>query len=439
VLKNSAEFDGLSSDQAVDAIAEKLTSMDKGEKQTNYRLRDWGVSRQRYWGTPIPIIHCDKCGTVPVPEDQLPVVLPEDIEYGEDVGSPIKKMPEFYQTSCPECGGKAERETDTFDTFFESSWYYARYACPDADAMLDERAKYWTPVDQYIGGIEHAVLHLLYARFFHKLMRDEGLLDSDEPFSNLLTQGMVLKDGSKMSKSKGNTVDPQELIEKYGADTVRLFILFAAPPDQSLEWNDEGVDGAARFLKRLWKLVVAYLDKQTEVVALDAAQLNAEQKNMRRKLHETIAKVSDDIGRRHTFNTAIAAVMELINELTKFDDDSEQGHAVMREAVEGIVVMLSPIVPHITQQLWNDLGHDELLADKAWVACDEDALVRDEIELVVQVNGKLRSKISVAANADNDAIEAAAMADDKIITNIEGKTVRKVIVVPGRLVNIVAN
>lgn len=439
VLKNSAEFDGLSSEQAVDAIAEKLASMGKGEKQTNYRLRDWGVSRQRYWGTPIPIIHCDKCGTVPVPEDQLPVVLPEDIEYGEDVGSPIKKMPAFYETTCPECGGKAERETDTFDTFFESSWYYARYACPDAEAMLDERAKYWTPVDQYIGGIEHAVLHLLYARFFHKLMRDEGLLDSDEPFTNLLTQGMVLKDGSKMSKSKGNTVDPQELIERYGADTVRLFILFAAPPDQSLEWNDEGVEGAARFLKRLWKLVAAHLDKQAAVVALDTTGLNAEQKNIRRKVHETIAKVSDDIGRRHTFNTAIAAVMELINELSKFDDDSEQGHAVMREAVEAIVIMLSPIVPHITQQLWNELGHDDLLADKPWVACDEAALVRDEIELVVQVNGKLRSRISVAANAENDAIEAAAMADEKIINNIEGKTVRKVIVVPGRLVNIVAN
>ncbi len=255
VLKNSAEFDGLTSEQAVDAIAEKLAAMGRGEKQTNYRLRDWGVSRQRYWGTPIPIIHCEKCGTVPVPEDQLPVVLPEDIAYGEDVGSPIKKMPEFYETSCPECGGKAERETDTFDTFFESSWYYARFTCPDADSMLDERAKYWAPVDQYIGGIEHAVLHLLYARFFHKLMRDEGLLDSDEPFTQLLTQGMVLKDGSKMSKSKGNTVDPQQLIERYGADTVRLFILFAAPPEQSLEWNDEGVDGAARFLKRLWKLV----------------------------------------------------------------------------------------------------------------------------------------------------------------------------------------
>ena len=440
VLKNSAEFDGLTSEQAVDAIAEKLAADNKGEKQTNYRLRDWGVSRQRYWGTPIPIIHCDKCGTVAVPEDQLPVVLPEDIEYGEDVGSPIKKMPEFYQTTCPECGGDAERETDTFDTFFESSWYYARFTCPDSDSMLDDRAKYWAPVDQYIGGIEHAVLHLLYARFFHKLMRDEGLLTNDEPFKNLLTQGMVLKDGSKMSKSKGNTVDPQQLIEKYGADTVRLFILFAAPPDQSLEWNDEGVDGASRFLKRLWKLVALHVTaQQAGSVALNIDSLSAEQKDVRRKLHETIAKVTDDVGRRHTFNTAIAAVMELMNDLTKFKDDSEQGVAVMREAVEGIVLLLSPIVPHVTQQLWNDLGHDELLADVSWPQCDDSALARDEIELVVQVNGKLRSKINVAADAPNDAIEAVALADDKIVSNIEGKTVRKVIVVPGRLVNIVAN
>ncbi len=449
VLKNSAEFDGLTSEQAVDAIADKLAAMDKGEKQTNYRLRDWGVSRQRYWGTPIPIIHCEKCGTVPVPEDQLPVVLPEDIEYGEDVGSPIKKMPEFYETTCPECGGEAERETDTFDTFFESSWYYARFACPDArgadgaGAMLDERAKYWAPVDQYIGGIEHAVLHLLYARFFHKLMRDEGLLDNDEPFKNLLTQGMVLKDGSKMSKSKGNTVDPQQLIEKYGADTVRLFILFAAPPEQSLEWNDEGVDGAARFLKRLWKLVATHVSVQPEVMAFSDrdsdSEMRSEQKDIRRKLHETIAKVTDDIGRRHTFNTAVAAVMELMNDLSKFDDNSELGRAVVREAIEGIVLLLSPIVPHITQQLWEELGHDELLADVAWPECDESAMVRDEIELVVQVNGKLRSKINVSADADSESIEASALADEKIVANIEGKTVRKVIVVPGRLVNIVAN
>jgi len=439
VLKNSAEFDGLSSEQAVDAIARKLESMGKGEKQTNYRLRDWGVSRQRYWGTPIPIIHCDKCGTVAVPEDQLPVVLPEDVEYGDDVGSPIKKMPEFYETSCPQCGGKAERETDTFDTFFESSWYYARFACADAQSMLDERAKYWTPVDQYIGGIEHAVLHLLYARFFHKLMRDEGLVEGNEPFKNLLTQGMVLKDGSKMSKSKGNTVDPQPLIEKYGADTVRLFILFAAPPEQSLEWSDEGVDGASRFLKRLWKLVHSHLETDFSDIKLDADTLTPEQKNIRRKLHETIKKVSDDVGRRHTFNTAIAAVMELINELVKFAENSEQAYAVSREAIESVVLLLSPIVPHISQQLWNELGHDGLTADVPWPQCDESALVRDEIELVVQVNGKLRSRISVAAKADKESIEATALADEKIVANIEGKTVRKIIVVPGRLVNIVAN
>lgn len=438
ILKNSGDFDGLTSEAAIDAIAEKLKADGKGEKQTNYRLRDWGVSRQRYWGTPIPIIHCDSCGTVPVPEGQLPVVLPEDIRYGDDVGSPIKKMPAFYQTSCPQCGGPAERETDTFDTFFESSWYYARYACPDAGRMLDERADYWLPVDQYIGGIEHAVLHLLYARFFHKLMRDEGLLHSDEPFTNLLTQGMVLKDGSKMSKSRGNTVDPQQLIEEYGADTVRLFILFAAPPEQSLEWNDEGVEGASRFLKRLWKLVYAHVS-DSAAVALDTASLSGEQKNLRRKLHETLKKVSDDIGRRHTFNTAIAAVMELMNEMGKFSDDSEQGSAVMREAIEGVVLMLSPIVPHITQQLWQDLGHDELLADVSWPTIDDSALVRDEIELVVQVNGKLRSKITVAASADKDTIETAALADERIQLNIEGKAVRKVIVVPGRLVNIVAN
>ncbi len=448
LLKNSAEFDGLHSAQAIDAIANKLAAMDKGEKQINYRLRDWGVSRQRYWGTPIPIIHCEQCGTVAVPEEQLPVILPENVAYGDDVGSPIKKMPEFYETTCPECGGQASRETDTFDTFFESSWYYARFTCPDAKnekgaAMLDERANYWAPVDQYIGGIEHAVLHLLYARFFHKLMRDEGLLDSDEPFKQLLTQGMVLKDGSKMSKSKGNTVDPQPLIEKYGADTVRLFILFAAPPEQSLEWNDEGVEGAARFLKRLWKLVANFTAQNAERTALNVAALNAEQKDMRRKTHETIAKVSDDIGRRHTFNTAIAANMELVNELMKFESSSEQtdkqNSAVKREAIEAVVLLLSPIVPHITQQLWQALGHDDVLATVKWPVCDESAMVRDELELVVQVNGKLRAKIFVAANADKDSIEAAALADEKIKTNIEGKTVRKIIVVPGRLVNIVAN
>ncbi len=441
ILKNSGEFDGLNSSHAMDKIAEKLHSMDRGEKQVNYRLRDWGVSRQRYWGTPIPVIYCDKCGTQTVPEDQLPVVLPEDIEYGEEVGSPIKKMPAFYETSCPFCGGDATRETDTFDTFFESSWYYARFTCPDAESMLDERAKYWLSVDQYIGGIEHAVLHLLYARFFHKLMRDEGLVTTNEPFVSLLTQGMVLKDGSKMSKSKGNTVDPQGLIKQYGADTVRLFILFAAPPDQSLEWSDSGVEGASRFLKRLWKMVAGHITQTGTALtsSIDIAQLSTEQKNLRCKLHETISKVSDDMQRRFTFNTAIAAIMELMNALAKFDDNSPQGSMVIREALESVVLMLSPIVPHITQQLWQELGHENLIIDADWPQVDKHALVRDEIELVVQVNGKLRSKINVAANAENKIIEITALADEKIIANIAGKTVRKVIVVPGRLVNIVAN
>jgi len=437
VLKNSGEFDGLSSEQAFDAIADKLQSLGKGTKQINFRLRDWGVSRQRYWGTPIPIINCKQCGAVAVPDEQLPVVLPEDVDFSEVVGSPVKQMPSFYETSCPQCGGKAERETDTFDTFFESSWYYARYTCPDAEKMLDERANYWLPVDQYVGGIEHAVLHLLYARFFHKLMRDEGLVKSDEPFTRLLTQGMVLKDGTKMSKSKGNTVDPQGLIDQYGADTVRLFTMFASPPDQSLEWADSGVEGASRFLKRVWKYVAGHLNE--DVPKLNIDQLNAAQKNIRRKVHETIKKVSDDVGRRYTFNTAIAAIMELMNELSRFEDNSDQGRAVVREAVESIVLMLSPIVPHMCQQLWQELGHTDLVAEASWPMHDESALVQDEVELVVQVNGKLRSKIQVPANADNAAVEAIALQDEKIINNIAGKTMRKVIIVPGRLVNLVVS
>ena len=435
VLKNSGEFDGLSSQQAFDAIADKLQAMGKGEKQVNFRLRDWGVSRQRYWGTPIPIINCEQCGAVTVPEDQLPVVLPEDVDFSEVIGSPIKQMPSFYETTCPSCGGKAERETDTFDTFFESSWYYARFTCPDAEQMLDERARYWAPVDQYIGGVEHAVLHLLYARFFHKLMRDEGLVDTDEPFKRLLTQGMVLKDGTKMSKSKGNTVDPQGLIEQYGADTVRLFTMFAAPPEQSLEWADSGVEGAYRFLKRLWKLVEENIDGNSAAVEVDG--LSAGQKEMRRKVHETLRKVSDDIGRRYTFNTAIAAVMELTNELARYGDDSEQGRAIMREAIELITLMLAPIVPHITQQLWQELGHAGLVAEASWPVHDESALIQDEIEIMIQVNGKLRSKLTVPVGTDNGTIEALARQDEKASSYFAGKTVRKVIIVPGRLVNLV--
>lgn len=435
-LINSAEFDGLTSEEAFEKIAAYLEAKGSGQKRTTYRLRDWGVSRQRYWGAPIPIINCEQCGEVAVPEKDLPVVLPEEIEF-DGVGSPIKKMPGFYETTCPGCGGKAERETDTFDTFMESSWYYARYASANNDeAMLDERANYWLPVDQYVGGIEHAILHLLYARFFNKLMRDVGLTTNDEPFENLLTQGMVLKDGAKMSKSKGNTVDPQGLIEQYGADTARLFMMFAAPPEQSLEWSDAGVEGASRFLKRLWRLAFEYVETG-HTAALDTAALNDAQKAIRLVTHETIAKVGDDIGRRFTFNTAIASVMELMNALSKFKDDSEQGRAVMRESLQAITLLLSPIVPHITHEIWKVLGEEGLLLDQAWPEVDETALVKDSLQIIVQVNGKLRSRIEVAATAGKDDIETAALADTNVMKFTEGKQIVKVIVVPGKLVNIV--
>lgn len=435
-LINSQQFDGLTFADSFDAIADFLVEQEKGEKQVNYRLRDWGVSRQRYWGTPIPIINCPDCGAVAVPSEDLPVRLPEDVIV-DGSGSPIKSMPEFYQCACPKCGADAIRETDTFDTFFESSWYYARFTCPDnEDVMLDERANYWLSVDQYIGGIEHAVLHLLYARFFHKLMRDEGLVSGDEPFKNLLTQGMVLKDGTKMSKSKGNTVDPQALIDKYGADTARLFTMFAAPPDQSLEWSDKAVEGSYRFLNRLWRAVHEHIE-QGKVTKLDVDSLSDDLKDIRRHIYQTLTKVSDDIGRRHTFNTAIAAVMELMNTLNKFNDNSDQARAVMQEGLEKAVLMLSPITPHICHQLWRDLGHDEAIVDVAWPEVDESALVQDKVDLMVQVNGKLRSKVSVAADADKESIEAVALADDNVKRFIEGKEIRKVIVVPGRLINIV--
>ncbi len=434
---NSGEFDGLGFDAAFNAIADKLEGMGKGKRSVNFRLRDWGVSRQRYWGAPIPIINCKQCGAVPVPESDLPVVLPTEVAF-EGVGSPLKQMPEFFQTTCPKCDGDAERETDTFDTFMESSWYYARYACARNDtAMLDAEADYWAPVDQYVGGIEHAILHLLYSRFYHKLLRDEGLVSSDEPFIRLLTQGMVLKDGAKMSKSKGNTVDPQAMIDRYGADTVRLFSMFAAPPEQSLEWAESGVEGANRFLKRLWKMATAHVESGP-AAALDVAALDEQQKSARRKTHETIAKVSDDYGRRQTFNTAIAAVMELCNELGKLDD-SEQSRAVLDEALRAVVLLLNPIVPHVCHTLWPMLGGAGDILDAPWPQVDESALTRDSLEIVVQVNGKVRAKMDVPADAAKDAVEAMALAQDNVQRFIEGTTVRKVIVVPGKLVNIVAN
>jgi len=436
VLINSGDYDGLDFDGAFNAIADHFEKSGRGSRKVNYRLRDWGVSRQRYWGTPIPIIYCDDCDAVPVPDDQLPVVLPEDVVV-KGTGSPLKDMPEFVNAPCPNCGKDARRETDTFDTFVESSWYFARYACPDSDeAMLDDRAHYWTPVDQYTGGIEHAILHLLYSRFFQRVMRDEGLTDVSEPFTNLLTQGMVLKDGSKMSKSKGNTVDPQELIKKFGADTVRLFMMFAAPPEQSLEWSDDGVQGSFRFLKRFWSAVTDHTEKGP-VGEMDASKLNETQKELRRKTHQTIAKISDDIGRRHSFNTAVAASMELLNAINKLGDDSDLGRAVARESLEAVVVMLSPMVPHICHALWQELGHASALIDQSWPVVDESALELDLVEMVVQVNGKLRARLSVAVDASNEAIEAEALADENVQRFIDGKEVRKVIVVPGRLVSIV--
>jgi len=445
ILINSSQFDGLSSVQAMSAIPQALEEINKGKKRIQYRLRDWGVSRQRYWGTPIPIINCPECGSLPVPEKDLPVKLPEDVVITGE-GSPIKSMPEFYQCQCPQCGAAAERETDTFDTFMESSWYYARYCCPGNDtAMLDDRVNYWGPVDQYVGGIEHAILHLLYSRFFHKLMRDEGLVQGNEPFKNLLTQGMVLKDGAKMSKSKGNTVDPQGIIDQYGADTARLFMMYAAPPEQSLEWSDSGVEGQFKFLKRLWKTVVEFIavcEKEGETVELDSTQLDKEAKKLRHKLHQTIASVGDDIGRRHTFNTAIAKVRELFNLMEKLSaslEQSAQGRALKHNVLENILLMLSPVVPHITHQLWYELGHKEAIMNESWPQVDESALIEESIQYMVQVNGKLRDKIEVSNDSDKEAIEQAALATVGVMRNIEGKTVRKVIVVPGKLVNIVAN
>jgi len=436
VLVDSGKYTGLTSAAAFDAIAADLEAAERGARRTNYRLRDWLISRQRYWGAPIPVINTADGRQVPAPDADLPVVLPEDVELDES-GSPLKKMPAFIETVDPETGEPAERETDTFDTFMESSWYYARFCSAGNDeAMLDERARYWLPVDLYIGGIEHAILHLLYARFFHKVMRDEGLVDSPEPFGKLLTQGMVLKDGAKMSKSKGNTVDPQDLIDRFGADTVRLFTMFAAPPEQSLEWSDDGVQGASRFLKKVWRAVTGFAAGGA-AVAPDVARLNEAQAELRRAVHNTIEKVSDDIGRRYTFNTAIAAQMELLNRISKFSGDSEQDRAVVGEALDAIVLMLSPIVPHICHRLWAVLGHDTSIVEEPWPTADPAAMQAASVQIIVQVNGKLRARLQLPANASKDAVEAAALADENVQRFIDGKALRKVIVVPGKLVNVV--
>ncbi len=482
-LINSGVYDGLDFTAAFDRIAADLEATNHGTVTTNYRLRDWGVSRQRYWGAPIPMYNLAGGGEIPVPLDRLPVLLPTDVEM-DGIQSPIKADLEWKKA---ELNGQAvEHETDTFDTFMESSWYYARFTCPDLDsAMLDpERANYWLPVDQYVGGIEHAILHLLYARFYHKLLRDEGLVTSSEPFKSLLCQGMVLAESfykdiagrkqwlspsevtverdskgrtlravetatgeevhsggiSKMSKSKNNGVDPQTAIDKHGADTVRLFTMFAAPPEQTLEWSDDGVAGAHRFLRKLWNMVHGHLQLAAESsTALSPADLSDAQKDLRRKTHETIEKVNDDYGRRNTYNTAIAAVMELLNEVAKLTDTDTQSIAVRHEALTSAVLLLSPIAPHICHSLWHAMGHQGAVADALWPMVDADALVRSSIELVIQVNGKVRGKIQVAADADKDTVEKRALEDSNVQRFLEGLTIRKIIVVPGRLVSIVAN
>ena len=438
VTIHSGRFDGLPFADAFNAVAEALEEMGIGRVTTNYRLRDWGVGRQRYWGCPIPVIHTDE-GLKTVRDEDLPVTLPEDVVV-DGSGSPLATRSDFVQTIDPDTGRPAKRETDTFDTFMESSWYYARFASAFSDdAMLDAHANHWLPVDLYIGGIEHAILHLLYARFFHKVLRDLGLVNSDEPFKKLLTQGMVLKDGSKMSKSKGNTVDPQELIDQYGADTVRLFTMFAAPPELSLEWSDDGVAGAHRFLKRIHTLVTEHLNQghrvSNEPVDLDG--LSDEARDVYRKLHETIAKVSDDIGRRYHFNTAIASIMELTNSVMKFDATSDADRAVRSEAVEAIVILLSPITPHITEHLWSGLGHQNSLMDVPWPKVREDALTRNTLTLVVQVNGKLRGRIEVPSDADQATILTMARDEPQVAKFLEGMVEKKAIVVPQKLVNLV--
>lgn len=483
-LINSAEFDGLDFAGAFDAIEAALIKKELGKSRTQFRLRDWGISRQRYWGCPIPIIHCPSCGDVPVPEDQLPVVLPENV-VPDGAGSPLARMPEFYNCSCPKCGAAAKRETDTMDTFVESSWYFARYASPNYEGgMVDKQAaNHWLPVDQYIGGIEHAILHLLYARFFHKLMRDEGLVSSNEPFKNLLTQGMVVAetyyrtasnggkdwfnpadveverdakakiigarlktDGlpveiggtEKMSKSKNNGVDPQAMIEAYGADTCRLFMMFASPPDMSLEWSDSGVEGSNRFLRRVWRLAQSHV-AQGLPGALDVAALDDAQKAVRRSIHSAIKQASQDVGQHHKFNTAIAQVMTLMNVLEKAPQATAQDRALIQEGLETVTLLLAPITPHISHELWKQLGHEGAVIDAGWPAVDESALVQDSLQLVIQVNGKLRGQIEMPVGASREDIEAAARSNENVLRFTEGLTIRKVIVVPGKLVNIVAS
>ena len=436
ILFNSGNYDGVSSAQAKDQIGELLTDKNAAKKVINYRLRDWLISRQRYWGAPIPVLTNEQGDLVSESDENLPVSLPEEVEF-DGVHSPLKTMSDFYEVNDRDI--PLVRETDTFDTFMESSWYYARFCSSDSDkAMLDDRAKYWLPVDLYIGGIEHAILHLLYARFYHKLLRDEGLVEGNEPFKRLLTQGMVLNDGAKMSKSLGNTVDPEEMIQNYGADTVRLFMMFTSPPEQSLEWSDTAINGSYRFLKKLWKLIKTHQDSIKDISGISSNEkFNGNQNKLRRKTHQTISKVTDDIGRRYTFNTAIAAVMELVNEVSAFNVDDELDRQVIKEAIESILLLLSPIVPHICHQLWLDINHDQPIIDARWPKYDSSLLKSETSLIVVQVNGKLRSKLEVNASISEDELKSMALSDEKVVRFIDGNEIKKIIVIPEKLVNIV--
>ena len=435
-LFNSDEYDQTTSSNAKELIGQLLTDKGMAEKVINYRLRDWLVSRQRYWGAPIPILSNKEGELIAESDDYLPVSLPEDIEF-DGVHSPLKIMSDFYEVTDREM--PLTRETDTFDTFMESSWYYARFCSSDSDnSMLDERAKYWLPVDLYIGGIEHAILHLLYARFYHKLLRDEGLVEGDEPFKRLLTQGMVLNNGAKMSKSLGNTVDPEEMIKNYGADTVRLFMMFTSPPEQSLEWSDKAINGSYRFLKKLWKLTKAHQNSLMDIDDISPKdEFNENQLALRRKTHQTISKVTDDIGRRYTFNTAIAAVMELVNEVSAYQDNGEMDQKVIKEAILSVLLLLSPIVPHICHHLWNDLAQKSTIIDAKWPIHDPSLLKSETALVVIQVNGKLRSKLEVETSIDQDDLKSMAILDEKVQRFIDGKEIKKIIVIPEKLVNIV--
>ena len=443
IMVNSGEFSGLPSEEGKEKVIQCVESRGFGKRQINYRLRDWGISRQRYWGAPIPIVYCDNCDVVPVPDEELPVELPLDVEFTGKGGSPLAKLESFIKTKCPKCGQYARRETDTMDTFVESSWYFLRYASPNYDkGMFDvEKVRYWLPVDQYIGGIEHAILHLLYARFYTKVLRDLRMGSLDEPFTNLLTQGMVIKDGAKMSKSLGNIVDPDDMIEKYGADTVRVFMLFAAPVQKDLDWSDEGIEGAYRFLNRVWRLVYdcrvrINLPPAPSLARRGLGEVNPQAKELLVKVHKTIKKVTDDL-ERFQFNTAIAAVMELFNAASRFEPEGSDDLAVLREAVEAIVRLLYPMAPHISEELWQALGLEETLVDKPWVEWNKEIIDRAAITVVLQVNGKVRSQVLMDSDSDQEEMKEAAFSDEKVKNYIAGKEIKKVIVVPKKLVNIV--